>query len=162
VSLITEEARAWAREPFPTHTFQVGRSDIARYARAIGSTEPVYLDVEAARAAGHPDVLAPPYFPYVIRMHSANLTDRDRLEPDGSAAEDVPPLETKRAMAGETDIEIGRPIHAGDTITLEKRIVDLYEKEGRSGSLVFVKTEFVFVNQHDEVVFRERFTRIYR
>jgi hydroxyacyl-ACP dehydratase HTD2-like protein with hotdog domain len=162
VSLITDETRAWARDPFPTHTFEVGRSDIARYARAIGATDPVYFDVEAARAAGHPDVLAPPYFPYVIRMHAANLTERERLEPDGSATEDVPPIDTKRAMAGETDLEVGPPVHAGDTITLEKRIVDLYEKEGRSGPLVFVKTQFVFRNQNDEVVFRERFTRIYR
>jgi hydroxyacyl-ACP dehydratase HTD2-like protein with hotdog domain len=65
-------------------------------------------------------------------------------------------------MAGETTIDLGVPIHAGDTITLNKRIVELYEKTGRSGTLVFVKTEFVFTNQDGEQVMREHFTRIYR
>lgn len=162
MSLITEEARNWADKPFAPREFSVGRNDILRYAFAIGATDPVHVDFEAARAAGHPDLLAPPYFPYVVRMHAAHLADRSRLEADGSAAEDVPPLDTKRAMAGETDIEIGAPVHAGDTLTLHKQIVDLYEKVGRSGPMVFVKTEFEFHNQRSEMVMRERFTRIYR
>lgn len=160
--VLTDAARAWADEPFPTYVFEVGRNDIARYARAIGETDRRYYDPGAARASGHPDVVAPPYFPYTIRMQAANLVDRSNLEPDGSSSEDVPPVETDRAMAGETTIEVGVAIHAGDTITLEKRIVDLYEKSGRSGALVFVKQEFLFTNQEDEVVMREEFTRIYR
>ncbi len=43
-----------------------------------------------------------------------------------------------------------------------KRITDLFEKEGRSGTLVFVKMEFTFTNQQGDVVAREEFTRIYR
>jgi len=160
--VITDEARAWADEPFPVNEVAVSRTDIARFARAIGETDLRYFDPEAARRAGHPDVVAPPYFPYTIRMQAANLRDRADLEPDGSSSEDVPPLPTDRAMAGETAIEMGVPIHAGDVITLRKRIVDLYEKTGRSGTLVFVKQEFLFTNQNDELVMREEFTRIYR
>ncbi|MGI9599347.1 MAG: FAS1-like dehydratase domain-containing protein [Acidimicrobiales bacterium] len=161
-TMITAEARAWAERPFPIHRVTVGRTDIARFARAIGETDPRFFDPDAARAAGHPDVVAPPYFPYTIRMQAANLRDRADLEPDGSSSEDVPPVPTDRAMAGETAIEMGVPIHAGDVITLEKRIVDLFEKSGRSGALVFVKQEFRFTNQNDELVMREEFTRIYR
>ena len=65
-------------------------------------------------------------------------------------------------MAGETSIELGVPVVAGDVIRLEKRISDMYEKVGRSGPMVFVTTEFTFVNQRDEIVCRESFTRIYR
>ena len=161
-TLITEQARRWAAEPFEPVAFEVGRNDIVRYALAIGADDGVHTDVEAARAAGYRDLLAPPYFPYVIRMHAAHLGGRDRLEPDGSATEDVPPLEVNRAMAGETEIELGAPVFAGDTITLHKEIVDIYEKVGRSGPMAFVKTQFTFWNQHDEMVMRERFTRIYR
>lgn len=161
-TLITEQARRWAAEPFEPTTFEVGRNDILRFAQAIGATDPVHTDAEAARAAGYRDLLAPPYFPYVIRMHAAHLAGRDRLEGDGSAVEDVPPLDVKRAMAGETEIEMGVPVVAGDTITLYKEIVDIYEKVGRSGPLAFVKTQFTFWNQHSELVMRERFTRIYR
>ncbi len=54
------------------------------------------------------------------------------------------------------------PVVAGDNLTMTKRIGDLYEKEGRSGTLVFVVMEFTFTNQRDELVMRESFTRIYR
>lgn len=161
-TLITEQARRWAAEPFEPSVFEVGRNDILRFARAIGATDGVHTDSDAARAAGYRDLLAPPFFPYVIRMHAANLAGRDRLEADGSATEDVPPLDAKRAMAGETEIEMGVPVVAGDTITLHKEIIDLYEKIGRSGPMAFVKTQFTFINQHGELVMRERFTRIYR
>lgn len=160
--VITDEARRWATEPFEQYVTTVSRNDIARFARAIGETDPIYYDPDAARAAGHRDVLAPAYFPYTIRMQAAHLIDRADLEPDGSSSADVPPLPTNRAMAGETKLEVGASIHAGDTITLDKRIIDLYEKSGRSGALVFVTTEFVFTNQLDELVMREQFTRIYR
>jgi acyl dehydratase len=43
-------------------TYAVGREKIREYARAVGETNPVHLDVEAARAAGHADVVAPPMF----------------------------------------------------------------------------------------------------
>lgn len=162
MSLITDEARKWASEPFDTSTFEVGRNDIRRFAHAVGALDAVHLDVGAARAAGYRDLLAPAYFCYVVRMHASNLTDRANLLADGSAAQDVPPLPTKRAMAGETRIEMGAPVVAGDTITMHKRIADLYERVGRSGPMVFVQTEFTFTNQRDELVMREHFTRIYR
>jgi len=162
MGVITGEARAWAAEPFREYETFVSRTDVARYARAIGETAPEHFDVVAARAGGHPDVVAPPYFPYTIRMQASNLIPKHDLAPDGSATADVPPLPTTRAMAGETSIEFGVPVHAGDTITLKKRITDLYEKEGRSGALVFVVMEFEFTNQDGELVMRESFTRIYR
>jgi acyl dehydratase len=162
MSLITEEARKWAEGGYPDFRFEVDRVSIARYAHAIGETDPIYFDVEAAREAGFEDVLAPPFFPYVIRMHAADLIPRNELEPDGSAGGDVPPVETTRAMAGETAIELGAPVIAGDEILLTKRITDMFEKTGRSGPMVFVTMEFTFTNQRDELVAREQFTRIYR
>ncbi len=162
MGIITDEARAWADEPFPPYQVTVGRTDIARYARAIGETSSIHYDVQAARAAGHADVVAPPYFPYTVRMQASNLVAKDQLAPDGSAVADVPPLPTTRAMAGETAIEFGVSVVAGDTLTMTKRIGELYEKEGRSGTLVFVVMEFTFTNQRNELVMRESFTRIYR
>ncbi len=160
--LITPEARAWAEREYPDATFQVGRSDIQRYSYAIGEADAIHVDPEAAREAGYADVVAPPMFPYVIRMHTAHLGPRDELAPDGSATADVPPVQTTRAMAGEISLELGVPVVAGDTVTVGKRIVEMYEKEGRSGPLVFVTMEFSFTNQREEMVARERFTRIYR
>lgn len=158
--VITYEARAWADREYPDFEYPVTRIDIARFARATGETNQMHYEPSAANDAGYPDVVAPTMFPYAIRMHASTLGAD--LEPDGSPTSDVPPLPTKRAMAGETSIELGVPIIAGDIVTVRKRLAEMYEKEGRSGPLVFVTMEFTFTNQRDEQVARERFTRIYR
>ena len=160
VGVLTAEAHAWANTSFASYEFPVSRIDIARFARATGETDPIHFHSASARAAGHADVVAPTMFPYVIRMHASSL-DGEVTE-DGSPAGDVPPVPTTRAMAGETVVTFGAPIVAGDTITVAKRVADLYEKEGRSGTLVFVEMEFTFTNQRDKLVAREVFTRIYR
>src|SRR5271170_4923131 len=45
--------------------YAVGREKIREYARAVGETNPLHLDLNAARAAGHADVVAPPMFAVV-------------------------------------------------------------------------------------------------
>ena len=160
MGVVTDEARAWAEREYPDFEYPVTRIDIARFARATGETDPVYYDPAAAAKAGYEDVVAPTMFPYAIRMHASTL--HADLEPDGSPTADVPPLPTKRAMAGETSISFGAPIVAGDSIAVSRRVADMYEKEGRSGPLVFVVMEFSFTNQRGEQVAEERFTRIYR
>lgn len=162
MGVITEEARSWADREYPSFDFQVTATDIAKFAHATGETNPIHFDREAAIAAGHDDMVAPTLFPYVVRMHASALVPTDQLEPDGSPSADVPPLPTRRAMAGETSIEFGVPVIAGDVITVRKRLADMYEKEGRSGPLVFVEMEFTFNNQRGALVARESFTRIYR
>ena len=162
MGVITAEARRWADREYPKVEFAVSARDILKYAHAIEATDRIHFDRAAATEAGYRDVVAPPLFPYVIRMQSYNLTDRHGLLEDGSPAADVPPLPTRRAMAGETSIELGEPVVAGDVITVQKRLIDMYEKEGKSGPLVFVQMEFTFHNQDGALVARELFTRIYR
>ncbi|MGI9648149.1 MAG: FAS1-like dehydratase domain-containing protein [Acidimicrobiia bacterium] len=160
--VIDAEARAWADREYPDFDFPVTATDIARFAHATGETNPIHFERTVAVEQGHSDVVAPTMFPYVIRQHASALVSHDELEADGSPSSDVPPLPTKRAMAGETAIEFGSPIVAGDTITVRKRLADMYEKQGRSGPLVFVEMEFSFTNQRGERVAKESFTRIYR
>lgn len=160
--LLNEEARAWADRVYPEFQYQVTATDVARFARATGETNPIHYDRAKAIMEGHADVVAPTMFPYVIRQHGAALVPQDELDLDGSPSADVPPLRTTRAMAGETKIEFGSRIVAGDTITVRKHLEDMYEKKGKSGPLVFVEMEFTFINQRGETVARETFTRIYR
>jgi 3-methylfumaryl-CoA hydratase len=162
MGVITEEARLWADREYPRFEMHVTATDIARFAHATGETNPIHFDRDAAVTAGYPDVVAPTLFTYVVRMHASALVSPDRLEPDGSPSADVPPLPTRRAMAGETTVELGERVVAGDVITVQKRLARMYEKEGRSGPLVFVEMEFTFTNQRGDMVARENFTRIYR
>jgi acyl dehydratase len=162
MGVITEEARRWADRDYPRFEMLVTSTDIARFAHATGETNPIHFDKDAALAAGYADVVAPTLFSYVIRMHASALVPPDQLEPDGSPTADVPPLASRRAMAGETSVVLGERVVAGDTISVEKRLARMYEKEGRSGPLVFVEMEFTFTNHRGDLVARENFTRIYR
>jgi acyl dehydratase len=50
--------------------YAVGREKIREYASAVGETNPLHLDVEAARVAGYADVVAPPMFAVVYASRS--------------------------------------------------------------------------------------------
>ena len=53
-------------------------------------------------------------------------------------------------------------ICVGDTLTARSKIVDIYQKEGRSGPLIFVVRETTYTNQNDEVVVIEKGSSILR
>ena len=46
----------------PTPPFSVGREHIRDFAAAVGASDPIHHDVEAAHAAGYADLVAPPTF----------------------------------------------------------------------------------------------------
>ncbi|GAA3375571.1 MaoC family dehydratase N-terminal domain-containing protein [Streptomyces sannanensis] len=50
----------------PTAPYEVEREKIREFALAVGETHPAHHDPEAARALGHPDVIAPPTFLCVL------------------------------------------------------------------------------------------------
>ena len=64
---------------YPSDTYAVGREKIREYARAVGETTPVHLALDAARAAGHADLVAPPMFAVVYSVPSVThpLVDPD-------------------------------------------------------------------------------------
>ena len=55
---------------YPASTYAVGREKVREYASAVGETNPLHFDVEAARAAGYADVVAPPMFAVVYAGRS--------------------------------------------------------------------------------------------
>lgn len=97
----------------PSEPYEVGRVKIREFADAIGDRNPIYRDPDAAKAAGHPDVIAPPTFPIVISLVGAALTD--------------PELGLNYAMVvhGEQRFEYTRPLRAGDVVTVESTIIDI-------------------------------------
>lgn len=65
-------------------------------------------------------------------------------------------------LNGGDRFEYLEPIHIGDTITSRTTLVDVYEKQGSSGGLLFLITDTDYVNQHGRVAVRVRGTRIRR
>ena len=160
-TLLTEATRRWADRTYPVQHVTVTAGDIRRFAIATGETDPIHFDREAAVAAGHRDVVAPPMFYVYLRVLPHHLRPRDELEADGSPSEDIPPVAIAGAMAGETELEVDGEFCAGDEVACHKRLADLAEKPGRIGPLLFLTFEYRY-DVADRTVVRERFTRILR
>jgi acyl dehydratase len=136
------------RKTYPPHEYEVGKEKIREYALAVGEDNPVHHDRERAQAAGFRDVVAPPMFAVVFSS--------------GSVAPGIfdPEVGINFAMMvhGGQEFVWGEPICAGDTITTETRVADIYEKDGK-GFYVF---ESVSRNQHGQEVVRGTWTNIVR
>lgn len=96
------------------------------YAQAIGETDPICRDLDAARAAGHPSLRVPPTF--LSCLQGMVSSTRDVLTLVG--------FDIARILHAEQGYTYHHPVFAGDTLTFERSIVDLYEKKG--GALQFV------------------------
>ena len=96
----------------PTSPYLVGREKIREFSRAVFATNPINTDVDAARAAGYADVVAPPTFAVVIQEGTlAQLL----AEPDAG-------IELTRVVHGSQQFSYSRPIVAGDELTAQLSI----------------------------------------
>lgn len=111
------------------------------FAKATGTKDRVYWDVEDAKTAGHPALPAPPTFMFCLDS-LAPAADRSILQQLG--------VDIGRILHGEQRFKYGKPIYAGDVITFQSEITDMYEKKG--GALKFVVSETTAKNQNDEYV----------
>jgi acyl dehydratase len=128
--------------------YAVGREKIKEYARVVGETNPVHLDVEAARAAGYDDVVAPPMFAVV---YSAPALSPPIFDPDTE-------INLAMMVHGGQEFDWGPLVLAGDEITTTTGVRDISESDGR-GYYVF---ESISVNQRGEQVCRGTWTNIVR
>jgi len=128
--------------------YAVGREKVREYARAVGETNPVYLDVEAARAAGYADVVAPPMFAVVYSAPAVGPLIFD------------PEIELNFAMMvhGGQEFVWDSPVVAGDEISTRASVKDISERDGR-GYYLF---ESVSTNQRAEQVCLATWTNIVR
>jgi acyl dehydratase len=96
----------------PSEPYEVSRVKIAEFADAIGEPSPLCRDRAAARAAGYPDVIAPPTFAIVV---ASGATSNMMTDPD---------LGVNYAMIvhGEQGFTHSRPMHAGDVVVAQATI----------------------------------------
>jgi acyl dehydratase len=133
---------------YPPVVYAVGREKVKEYAFAVGETDPVHLDVEAARAAGHRDVVAPPMFAVV---YSGPAVAPAIFDPEVG-------LDFARMVHGGQEFRWGPLVVAGDEITTEASVKDISERAG-NGFFVF---ETRSTNQDGETVCVGTWTNIVR
>jgi acyl dehydratase len=97
-------------------TFEVGREHIRRFAQAIGDPNPAYVDPEAAKALGHPDVIAPPTFLTTVGMS---------LSGNGPLADPSLGLNYAMVVHGEQRFVHHRPARPGDVLSARTTIEDI-------------------------------------
>jgi acyl dehydratase len=97
----------------PSEPYEVSREKIKEFALALRDGHAAYLDPEAARALGYPDVVAPPSFPMVVTLDAEYEAV---LDPElGAHGHD-------RFVHREQRFAYERPMHAGDVITVNVRL----------------------------------------
>jgi len=133
---------------WPAATYEVGLEKIREYANAVGETNPVHHDREAAKAAGLRDVTAPPMFCVVYQWPAMAVAGTDPEVGMNLAA----------LVHGGQEFEWDAPVCAGDVITTTPRCTEIYEKDGK-GFYVFETTS---VNQDGDQVVRGVWTNIVR
>jgi acyl dehydratase len=104
----------------PTEPYEVGREKIREFADAINDWNPAYRDADAARALGHPDVIAPPTFGIILTLKAAGQVI---IDPDFA-------IDYSRVVHGEQRFEHVRPITVGDRLQVVVTVEDIRAAAG--------------------------------
>ena len=140
------------REFPPTTPYLVGREKVREFSRAVFADAALHTDVEAARALGHADVVAPPTFAMVIQ----DLTLQQLLNEADSG------IVLARTIHAEQRFAYTRPIVAGDELTAQLKVTGIRMMAGNAmitseaqisdaaGALVVTATSVLLVGSDDE------------
>jgi len=99
----------------PTASYLVGREKVREFSRAVLATSPINSDVDAARAAGYTDIVAPPTFAIVLQQLTL---DQLVAVPDSG-------IDMTHIVHGEQRFAYTRPIVAGDELTASLAVTSI-------------------------------------
>jgi acyl dehydratase len=133
---------------YPPFEYEVGREKIREYANAVGETNPVFHDPQAAKSAGFANVVAPPMFCVV---YSAGAMGPAILDPELG-------INLMMMVHGGQEFEWGTPVVAGDRITTTAKIKDIYDKK----DMKFYVFESESKNQDGDTTVKATWTNIVR
>ncbi len=110
------EGRVYA----PSGPYVVGREKVREFAAAIGDANPACSDLDAARALGYRDLVAPPTFAVIASMRAFSAVVHD---PELG-------LDFSRLVHGDQRFSFVRPIVAGDELTVTTTIESIRSVAG--------------------------------
>jgi acyl dehydratase len=133
---------------YPVSVYAVGREKVREYAHAVGETNQLYLNVEAAREAGHADVVAPPMFAVV---YAGRAITPALFDPEVG-------IDFPRMLHGGQEFIWGPVVVAGDEIATTTSVKDISTR----GGMNFYVFETDSRNQRGETVCTGLWTNIVR
>ncbi len=134
----------------------VERGSIRFFSYVLGVTDPIHSDVEAARAAGHRDLVAPPSYLMVVEAWAGGEMKRRGLQ----TASDLVKFDFRYLLHGDEYYEYKAPIYAGDEVSFTTHVVDFYDKKG--GAMEFVKLRCEVAHAERGVLVRANRTLLHR
>ena len=108
-------------------------AELITFARALGEVRPEYTE-PGPGLVGHPT--------YCVRYKG------NKFYPESIPAS----INVRTGLDAGKDIGLGVPIRPGDTVSVRCTLHEVYEKTGRTGSMVFVVIRFIMTNQHGEML----------
>ncbi len=133
---------------YPAVTYAIGREKIREYASAVGETNPLHNDLEAARAAGYADLVAPPMF---VVVYAGRAVAPLIFDPDVG-------INFAMMVHGGQEFSWGPLVVAGDEVTTTATVKEIAER----GGMAFYVFESVSANQRGETVCTGTWTNIVR
>jgi acyl dehydratase len=133
---------------WPAATYEVGAEKIREFADAIGATNPVHRDHDAAKSAGFRDLVAPPMFCVV---YSARAMGPAILDPEVG-------INLAAMLHGSQEFEWDEPVCDGDVIETTATCAEIHENDGK-GFYVF---ETISTNQDGKRTVKGTWTNIVR
>jgi acyl dehydratase len=133
---------------YPVSVYAVGREKVREYAHAVGETNQLYLNVEAAREAGYPDVVAPPMFAVV---YAGRAITPALFDPEVG-------IDFPRMLHGGQEFIWGPVVVAGDEIATTTSVKDISTR----GGMNFYVFETDSRNQRGDAVCTGTWTNIVR
>jgi acyl dehydratase len=129
------------------YTFEVSRVKIRELVEAIGDSNPIYRDKEAACAEGYRDTPCPPTYITLAFQEFTGfyLNVLNTLS-----------IPLVRALHGEEEYEYLGEIYPGDILTIEPMVESVVEKQTRSGAVDLVTLRTRITNHHGVEVLRTR------
>ena len=134
-----------------TITTEVEKGRLRFFAKAIGEKNPVYTDEAAAKSAGYRSLPVPPSYFFCLQMID---------DPDPTGWLTDLGVNLQNILHGEQSFDYLEMAFAGDRLTFESRVTDIYDKKG--GALEFLVTETTGVNQLSKVVVKMKCTTVIR
>ena len=135
---------------YKTAKFLIEKERLVLFAKATGQTDPIYFDETLAREKGFPSILAPPTF-----LTTVGYEQEDSYQYLNDLSVDLGDV----LHAGQI-YKYHSLVFAGDVITMDSKIIDMYDK--KNGSLEFVEFESLYTNQNGKLVLESLSTLVIR
>jgi acyl dehydratase len=125
---------------------EVEKGAIRRFAEAIGDGNPLYRDESYAATTSYGRISAPPTF---SRTFDCGQISGFELPAEG-------------LIHGEQGFEYFHPIYAGDVVLCTTSLKDVFARDGKLGTMIFLVMEQEVMNEAGDLLLRETSTIIYR